>query len=117
MPTSQVNSLIKAAQISQTDVQMKGAANIPDFKFENATVVANWNGYVKKKNNNFISSSIKFFYNIDLLIFLFSILKNINKIKKIEILNLLPMLLLKLVVCMVVHTIKLVSILNLIRNF
>jgi len=44
MPTSQVNSLINMAQISLNDVQTKGAGNIPDFEYNNATIVANWNG-------------------------------------------------------------------------
>jgi len=44
MPTSQVNNLINMAQISSFDIQSKGANNIPDFKYENASVVAKWNG-------------------------------------------------------------------------
>lgn len=44
MPTSEVNNLIKMAQVSSFDVQSKGAKNIPDFKYENASVVVKWNG-------------------------------------------------------------------------
>ena len=46
MPTSQVNNLIRMAQISSYDVQSKGANNIPDFKYEEASIVAKWNGYI-----------------------------------------------------------------------
>jgi len=45
MPTSQLNNLIRMAQISSYDVQSKGANNIPDFKYEEASIVAKWNGY------------------------------------------------------------------------
>jgi len=44
MPQEQVNNLLYMSQISSVDVQSKGAANIPDFKFEDATVVAKYNG-------------------------------------------------------------------------
>jgi len=45
MPSSEVNNLIKYAQVSSGDIQSKGAGKIPDFKFENATMVAKWDGY------------------------------------------------------------------------
>ncbi|ORY77435.1 hypothetical protein LY90DRAFT_698497 [Neocallimastix californiae] len=47
MPTSQLNNLIRMAQISSYDVQSKGANNIPDFKYEEASIVAKWNGNSK----------------------------------------------------------------------
>ncbi|ORX61246.1 hypothetical protein BCR36DRAFT_315777 [Piromyces finnis] len=47
MPTSKVNNLISMAQISKNDVQMKGANNIPDFEYKDATVVVKWNGNSK----------------------------------------------------------------------
>ncbi|OUM66989.1 hypothetical protein PIROE2DRAFT_5732, partial [Piromyces sp. E2] len=47
MPSSEVNKLIKLAQVSNADIQSKGAGNIKDFKFENATMIAKWNGKEK----------------------------------------------------------------------
>jgi len=43
MPTSEVDNLIKLAQITSTQVQM-GAKNLPDFKYVNTTIVIKWNG-------------------------------------------------------------------------
>jgi len=45
MPQEQVNNLLYMSQISTNDVNSKGAANIPDFEYKDAVVVAKYNGY------------------------------------------------------------------------
>jgi len=44
MPSNEVNKLINAAQVSNMDVQTRGAANIPDYKYDSATAVVKYNG-------------------------------------------------------------------------
>jgi len=46
MPSSEVNNLIKMAQVSSSDIQKKGAGNIPDFEYNEAKVVVEWKGYI-----------------------------------------------------------------------
>lgn len=48
MPSSQVNNLIKMAQISSGDIQARGANNIPDFEYKEASINVKWNGYILK---------------------------------------------------------------------
>jgi len=56
MPSNQVNNLINMAQISNNDIQSRGAANIPDFEYKEATVVVKYNGYNKKLNIYYINN-------------------------------------------------------------
>lgn len=44
MPSNELNKLINAAQVSNMDVQTRGAANIPDYKYDSATAVVKYNG-------------------------------------------------------------------------
>jgi len=46
MPANQVNNLISMTQISGAKISSVGAANIPDFKYDGASIVAKWNGYI-----------------------------------------------------------------------
>jgi len=44
MPSSKVEKLIEMAQVSLQMVENGNTKNIPDFKYEEAKIVAKWNG-------------------------------------------------------------------------
>jgi len=44
MPQAELDNLLSMTQISYTELSEKGSGNLPDYKYENATVVVNWEG-------------------------------------------------------------------------